>query len=255
MYTTMIQGELKSKKLYQMSQDMISQIYINLFVYIILSSIIGNSYNNMSLINYCLDISKSMKYHTDVIRKSHKNLHRALGSKRKPTMKKTIAILVILLLTSFSLFSTGVDNTKRPSTINVTAEIDPIVVFGVISPGGVSNHDFQTIARFKSAISSSLEIDVVMVDLYNGFQIAFLAGINNTNSPVTIDITITDLVSGDNAVALTVTPTQAIIPAAANNAFGILNNARINIKEAVRGRSRLAPAGDYKATITFALTT
>lgn len=169
-------------------------------------------------------------------------------------MRKPITILVILLLTSFSLFSTGVDNTKGSSTINVTAEIDPVAIFGV-TVGGVTNHYFQSIALFQSAISSNLEIDVVMVDLYNGFQIARLAGINNTNSPVTIDISITDLVSGDNAVALTVSPTQATIPAASNNAFGILNNARINIKEAVRGRSRLAPAGDYKATITFALTT
>lgn len=158
------------------------------------------------------------------------------------------------MLVSFGLFATDVDNTKGPATIEVISEVAPFSTFGV-SLIGVTDHYFQSIEKFQRAVSSSIATDIEMIALNTGRQIAFLSGINNTNGPVEITVTISDLVSGNNVVPLKVSPTEATIPAAKDSAFGTLKNARINIQELNRGSSLVAPAGDYKATITFALTT
>lgn len=164
-------------------------------------------------------------------------------------MKKPIAILLILVLLSVSLFAA-----TESATINVSSEILPFATFGVSSEG-VTSHYTKSIALFQQAIAENIVVDVVMTKLTGEPQIGFLSGINNTSTPIDIAITISDLVSGDNSVALFVYPTNAVIPAAANNSFGLLLNTRVKITAQNKGRALLAPAGDYEATITFALTT
>ena len=169
-------------------------------------------------------------------------------------MKKTIAILLILILAGFGLFATVVNNDKDPASIKVSSEVAQYSSFGV-SLKTISNHDVTSIARFEKAVSSSIDKDVDMLKLYGNLEVGFLSGVNNTKNPITLAISISDLVSGDNAVAMEVESSEEIIPGAKNNAFGVLQNARIKIHEKVRGTAALAPAGNYKATITINLTT
>ncbi len=168
-------------------------------------------------------------------------------------MKKTLAILMILLLAGFSLFA-AVDNEKKPAAINVTSEVAQYSSFGV-SLKTISNHSVTSIARFENAVSSSIDREVDMLKLYGNMEVGFLSGINNTKTPISLAITISDLVSGENSVAMEVESSEEIIPGAKDNGFGVLQNARIKIHEKTKGTAALAPAGNYKATITIALTT
>lgn len=171
-------------------------------------------------------------------------------------MKKTIVVLSILIFVSVGLFASDGESAQEKATINVSAEVAPSVAFG-ITVKTITEYPVKSFEAFRAAVSSTLETSINMVALYGNIQIALFSGINNTKSPVTIAITISDLVSGNNAVALDVSPTEAIIPAAADSSFGVLRNLPIGIHEAegTRGKSLLAPAGDYKATITFTLIT
>jgi len=168
-------------------------------------------------------------------------------------MKKTLAILIILLLAGTGLFA-DVDDTKTPSKINITSEVAQYSSFGV-SLTTINNHDVSSIERFERAVSSSISVTVDMLYIYGDKVIGYLSGLNNTKSPVKLELSITDLVSGNNAVPMIIIDPEATIPAATNNAYGLLWSVPVKIKEKVGGSGRLAPAGNYQATITISAIT
>ncbi len=168
-------------------------------------------------------------------------------------MKKSIAILLILVLATVGLFA-AVDNDKKDATIKINALVNDYSAFGV-SKTAVIENGFRSIALFQGSVSSSVDKSVDMLALGSFVDVGFLSGINNTASAVNLSITIADLVSGTDTVAMLVSPTTTSIAASADSKFGTLRNTVISVKEATTGAAVLAPAGSYSTTVTIHLGT
>ena len=168
-------------------------------------------------------------------------------------MKKSIAILLILTLAGFGLFA-AVDNTKNDATIKISSTVENYSAFGV-STLEVKEDGFVSIANFQGAVESSVDTKVDMLTLHSFVPVGFLSGINNTTGAVNLTISIDKLASGNDNVAMLISPTTATIKASANSKFGTLKNTVITVKEATTGAAALAPAGTYSATVTIALVT
>jgi len=208
-------------------------------------------------ISTSIDISIKRLYRTGVLRKKaqKKLASEPRNSPKETIMKKIIAILLILILAGFGLFA-AVDNTKTDATINITALIADYSAFGVSSIAVIED-GFRSIVKFQSAVATSINAEVIMLDLVSYVDVGFLSGINNTSSAVNLSITIANLVSGTgtSSVALLVSPATAIIAPSSSSQFGTLRNTVIKVKEATAGSAALAPAGDYTSTVTIALGT
>ena len=168
-------------------------------------------------------------------------------------MKKSIAILLILVLAGFGLFA-DVDNTKTDATIEINSLVAGFSAFGV-SSSRVNADGFKSIANFQGAVSSSVAKEVIMLELHSLVGVGFLSGLNNTKNVVKLTITIDDMISGKDKVAMMVTPTKIAIAASADSKFGTLQNQLIEVKEKEAGAAALAPAGTYTTTVTIALVT
>ena len=173
-------------------------------------------------------------------------------------MKKSIAILLVLVLASVGLFAVvaapTVDNDTKSATINITTNVPDYSSFGV-SLNKVESGSFKSIATFQDAVKTSVDTKVEMLSLHTYVEVGFLSGINNTKSEVELSVTIGDLVSGKDSVAMLVSPSSATIKHASNSKFGTLQNESIQVKEATSGAAALAPAGTYTTTVTIALIT
>jgi len=173
-------------------------------------------------------------------------------------MKHSVAILLVLVLASFGLFAMvaapSVDNEKTDASINITSNVSDFSAFGV-STGKVESESFSSIANFQNAVLSSVDTKVDMLNLHSFVDVGFLSGINNTKSNVDLTITIKDMVSGDDSVAMLVNPTKATIAPSKDSKFGTLQNTLIQVKEYSAGSAALAPAGEYSTTVTISLVT
>jgi len=168
------------------------------------------------------------------------------------TMKKSIAILLILVFAGFGLFA-AVENNNKDANIKVYTNVDEFSAFGV-SFDKVTGNGFLSIANFQKEVSPTIDNNVKMLELFDYVDIGFLSGINNTTNVVYLDITIDKLVSDNgDVVGMLVSPEKEIIDPSKNNKFGTLQNSVISVKEAEKGAAALAPAGKYETTITIAL--
>ena len=194
-------------------------------------------------------------YCTSVLRKKAliKSCTGANELPKENTMKKSIAILLILTLATFGLFA-AVDNAKTDATIKINSLVTSYSAFGV-STNVVIENGFKSIALFEKSVSSSVDKTVDMLALGSYVDVGFLSGINNTSTAVELGITIADMVSGTDTVAMLVSPTAATIAPSASSKFGTLKNTVIKVKEATTGAAVLAPAGTYSTTVTISLTT
>ncbi|HKM07992.1 MAG TPA: hypothetical protein VJ869_13505 [Sphaerochaeta sp.] len=169
-------------------------------------------------------------------------------------MKQSIAILLVLALVSAGLFSAPVNHDKNDATINISTDVNAFSAFGV-SNLAVADDGFKSIAKFQGSVASSISTEVDMLNLHSFVDVGFLSGINNASGDVKLFITIKDLISGDNAVSMEVSPKSATINASKDSAFGTLKNTVIQVKESTVGAAALAPAGKYNTTVTISLVT
>ncbi|NCB01423.1 MAG: hypothetical protein EOM67_04545 [Spirochaetia bacterium] len=163
-------------------------------------------------------------------------------------MKKTILILTALLLLTTSVFAE--DNNKY---ILISAPVAEYTVFGV-SPAKIDYDYFKSKALFESAIKTSIDKEINILDLKGPVDVGYVSAINNTQKTVSVFISTSDLTSGKNTIGLKVITNYDKIPAAANSKFGILRGTLLQIQEKTPGASALAPAGKYEATVTISLT-
>lgn len=195
-------------------------------------------------------------YYRDVLRKEQQNLHRGYkASKKGNTMKKTIAILLVLILAGFGLFavvSQPQDEAAKPATIKVLSNVSNFSAFGVTTEK-INYTEFVSIDKFLKAVDKSIESTVDMLALNNEVSIGFLSGVNNTKNQVSLYISTTDLASSSDRVGIRVTPNYTTIPSSAEDKFGSLRNTELFVKEVRAGAAAYAPAGSYSATITIAL--
>lgn len=165
-------------------------------------------------------------------------------------MKKILPILLLLSIVTLSLSAVAADPGK---TIVIKAPVDKFTIFAVTKEK-IADENYKTQAAFESIVTNSIDKEISMLDLAKPVDVGYLAGINNTPNKVGISLKTTPLVYKDNTVALNMVDGHKEIPGSSNSRYGVLKSTVIQIKEATPGAAALAPAGDYKATITVFFT-
>ena len=190
-------------------------------------------------------------------------------------MKKTIAILLVLVLAGVGLFAVGEDLTTGNGTAKLifSTTIAPSVIFGV-SEGAIST--FTSSSVFSALVDSSYSSVITLANLATsgGYTVGYISGFNNTKTAVSIAVSSTNLALITTAAVEgvgEVLSTTAIIPiditAPASHATVTIPAADGTTNPGAPGTLStefkvvatqadidLAAAGEYKATITFTAT-
>ena len=181
-------------------------------------------------------------------------------------MKKTIAILMILVLAGVGLFADTIGSTTvavdASNTIKLTTTVPAQSYFG-ISTSPIVAASFLSHGAFVADTNVLSEIVVAsqpMTNFENTTLVGFLSGINNTSSSITFGLTALDFTSetASGAIPLSVTTVPSATPVlpAATNVLGTLQNVKIFVKETTPGSIDLAPAADdWTSTVTISVTT
>jgi hypothetical protein len=170
-------------------------------------------------------------------------------------MKKTIAILLVLVIGMVGVWADGVENTLgNEAEIVITTSVTPVALFGV-SAAALVEADYANATAFNGKVSASITKDIADINTLKALTtVGWLSGFNNTGTKFTLSVSITDLVNQDIATAdplsLTVTPSTNQEVPAATDVRGKLDSVEIKV-QGVEAEIDLAPAGDYEATITF----
>jgi len=166
-------------------------------------------------------------------------------------MKKTLAILLVLVLAGFGLFA--VVTTDGPTKIVMNSVVDEFIAIGV-SPARLVTDDFVSLETYLSKASSSIDTNITMLDLKDNTLVGFVSGVNNSKKTISIYLSTTALTSGTDSVGLTMVTNYTAIPGSKDSKFGILQGTQIFVKENTTGAAAKAPAGTYTGTITVSLT-
>jgi hypothetical protein len=166
-------------------------------------------------------------------------------------MKKTIAILLVLVIGMAGVFAADATIPANTADIVVNASVVNQALFGV-SGEALLETAFDSIDAFSAAIVDSLSVTTqplanfkATTEVPDGPIVGYLSGINNTGTTVNLGIT---------TIALTVSPATSQISAAAGQ-LSTLENVAISLTETTPGSIDLAPAADYQATITITVST
>ena len=165
-------------------------------------------------------------------------------------MKKSIVILTALLLITSSLFAAVSDDSNK--TIVIKAPVEGYALFGVTS-SQVDYTNFKSRALFESAVDSTIDTEIEILDLSKAVPVGYVSGINNTHNKVSLYISTSNLKSGDDESGLKVVTNYASIPGSSDSKIGVLNSTLLEVTEKVPGAAALAPAGSYEATLTISL--
>jgi hypothetical protein len=184
-------------------------------------------------------------------------------------MKKTIAILLILVIGMVGVFADdlivsvagqvdGLENSNQADIVLYTT-VEEFALFA-LSAVDYTSVSFTSKSAFegdKNLYSTLVRNDLDLDDFKGYVNLANIWGINNTKGKITLTVSAGDgFVGEDNAkIALTVAPTGFEIPAASGTTLGILNTS--NVISAIASNTALidtAAAQDYEATITITVT-
>ena len=166
-------------------------------------------------------------------------------------MKKTLAILLVLVLAGFGLSAT-VTVDDGPAKIKMHSVVDEFIAIGVSSTK-LAYTDFVSLEKYLSKASSSIDSDITMLDLGSNTSVGFVSGVNNSKKTISIYLSTTALTSGTDTVGLSMVTNYAVIPKSDNSKFGTLQGTEIFVKESAPGAAAKAPAGTYTGTITVSL--
>ncbi|MDY0289710.1 MAG: hypothetical protein RBR15_12865 [Sphaerochaeta sp.] len=178
-------------------------------------------------------------------------------------MKKTIAILLVLILAGFGLFATGVDGSvlDNKATIKLTTAVTGRALFGV-SESKLGDGKFADWETFTNAVADNITTAIADIDTLKEKQtIGWLSGFNNTDSMVYLSASATNLtrtgaVATDPSIELELNVDTAVagasiqLPGATGGVRGKLDSLKIRVK-GNEEQIGLAPVGTYTATITF----
>ena len=166
-------------------------------------------------------------------------------------MKKTLAILLVLVLTGFGLFAAV--TTDDSAKIKMNSVVDEFIAIGV-SSARLAYDDFVSLDSYLDKANSSIDTNITMLDLSSNTLVGFVSGVNNTKQTISIYLSTTALTSGSDRVGLTMVTNYTAIPGSKDSKFGVLQGTEIYVKENTKGAAAKAPSGTYTGTITVALT-
>lgn len=184
-------------------------------------------------------------------------------------MKKTIAILLVLVIGMVGVWAANVNLSTLASSGTATVNINTAVVgkalFGLsVEPFGTTETPFASPAAFEAETSIKDSIDYTNTDMSvfavtsgNGPIVGYLHGITNRTA-VTLKVAISSFTDGDATTPYTIpllaTVSNLVIPGvAADNKPGILKDSPIAVKITDLAVYNAAPAANYTATVTISV--
>lgn len=195
--------------------------------------------------------------------KKRNHLHRSKrASKKENKMKKTIAILLVLVLAGVGLFAAdGAPGSTDKAVINLTTKISAFAAFGLTTSVAtdLDDNDFSNLAAFNLATEDEITFNTTtdMYDFVDGTIVGKLHGINNNIIDIDLAIAIVPFTTSDDenaSIPLAVSPETATI-SAADGVLGTLRNQAITVS-ALKADIDLAPASEnYTSTVTITVTT
>lgn len=179
-------------------------------------------------------------------------------------MKKTIAILLVLVIGMVGVFAVD----AVPGTVSSNATIDLSTVVDGKAAFGLTAHNATALtatgvasyAAFTAATSDNVDFGTTaMNDFVAGPIVGYLHGFNNYATAVNLAITVTPFTTPDTglttaSIPLTVSPIAKSIPAAVA-VRGYFINEPLTVT-AAQADVDVAPAsGNYTATVTITVST
>ena len=187
-------------------------------------------------------------------------------------MKKTIAILLILVIGMVGVFAA---DERTEATVKLETAIAEIVAVGVTEyeaaeNAGLSIDSFASYGKFEDDTKDSVTFDTItdMNDFVEGQNVAFLHAFSNSTTGATITVSGSEFeatqTSGSTTTVIGTVPYTLTIPNYSNGTILLPstgaegnNNQRVYVMNAVikvavlQEDVDLAPAADYTSTITF----
>ena len=184
-------------------------------------------------------------------------------------MKKTIAILLVLVIAMAGVWAADVNLSTPASsgtaTVNITTEVVGKALFGLsVAPFGETMTPFASPVAFEAEPLildtieySNTDMSVFAVSSGNGQIVGYLHGITNRTA-VTLGVAISSFTDGDATTPYTIpllaTVSNLVIPGvAADNKPGILKDSSIAVKITDLDVYNAAPAANYTATVTISV--
>lgn len=183
-------------------------------------------------------------------------------------MKKTIAILLVLVIGMVGVFADGATyadanaSPKGDVKINLTTTVEPFTYFALSAPT-LASVDFSSVGAFignenlKDTITYT-DADHPLTDFANPVNLAKIWGINNTTAEITLTVSTGGFVGADETttIPLTVSLTNKKINKAVGTVLGTLASDNIiSAVAATPAQVHTALAQEYTATITIAVST
>lgn len=183
-------------------------------------------------------------------------------------MKKTIAILLVLVIGMVGVFADGADaiGASPEASITLTTKINAFAVFGVTKSDAspLVEGDFASLEDFNEKVTTTTTYDNREEDDMYEFTnsnslpvVGYLHGINNQKGDVKLSIKVDPFTSTNptGSIPLTVSPTEKTLEGAGSTGIrGYFMNQPITV-HALKTDVDLAPASpSYTTTITITVT-
>ncbi len=179
-------------------------------------------------------------------------------------MKKTIAILLILVIGMVGVFAADGLATGPKDTAKITIDtvVPSFVHFSLDAPTRlVATVDFSSVGAFLNEDNGLVDLieydeeDFDLTDFASDVELATIWGINNTSTDKTLSITSVDGFVGDDGttkIPLTITLVNKTIGKASGTTLGTLSTDNIiSAKATTPAQVFTALAQGYTATITI----
>jgi len=174
-------------------------------------------------------------------------------------MKKTIAILLVLIIAGVGLFAAAEDGTILTNTaiIRIETEATGRALFGVSSSALTTQ--FSDWSSFNNAVTDDLLVTALadIDDFLTPRGIGWLSGFNSTNTAFSLSATAAPLTDGTYTIPLTLylggvvtTTAKTVVPGVTGGIRGKLDSRQVQVKGNA-AQIGLAPVGTYTSTITF----
>ena len=183
-------------------------------------------------------------------------------------MKKTIAILLVLVLAGAGLFAEtttftagsvdGLSPSTAAANINLTTTVANQVLFGLsVAGSNIDSTAKDSFTIFSQKAKSIINItDTTLEQFRSAKEIGRLSGLSNLSTAVTLYLSTPGFETADVTtpiIPLTLSIDTATIPAATAGILGFLDSAVIEAHVTTSTQIDLAPAATYTATVKISI--
>jgi hypothetical protein len=178
-------------------------------------------------------------------------------------MKKTIAILLVLVIGMAGVFAVeAIPNTASDNaTITINTDVAAYAAFGLTSSTAtaLTKSAVASLSAFNTATEDTVAFNSTdMNDFVVGPTVGYLHGISNYLQAITLNITVDPFTTTDDAnasIPLTVSPTTYDIPAVSEGVRGYFLNQPITVTADLNDVDTAPASNEYTSTVYITVST